>query len=416
LDYKKFFQNKLEQIRSEGRYRIFRVIERRADLFPEAFYHGPEGTKRVTIWCSNDYLGLGLSHDAINACKEAASTFGVGAGGTRNISGTTPFHQSLENNLAALHRKEAALLFTSGYIANEGALGTLASLLPQSIIFSDAANHASLISGIRYSQAEKKIFPHNDWRHLQALLSSEPLERPKIIVAESVYSMDGTIAPLREFVELAEEHQALLYIDEVHAVGLYGNQGGGKAQELGLENRIPILQGTLGKAIGTMGGYVTSSREIIDLLRSSAPGFIFTTSLPPAIAAAALKNVQKIQKEKSLREAHQEIVEKTKRLLLKVGLPILTSPSHIIPFMVGNARLCQEMGEILLKEKGIYLQPINYPTVPKGEERFRITPSCLHTIEMAEKLAESLRDVWGNLRKIRKSVGPVGLEPTTAPL
>lgn len=399
--YQTLFRHTLQNIRHEGRYRIFRLIERQADCFPHAFYHHPHGKRIITMWCSNDYLGLSVSHEAREILMQTAQRLGVGAGGTRNISGTTPIHAQLEQNLAALHGKEAALLFTSGYIANEGTLSILGSLLPNVLILSDSENHASLIAGIRHSRAEKKIFRHNDASHLTSLLKMERYDRPKIIVAESVYSMSGDMAPLQAFVDLAGKYNALLYLDEVHAVGLYGEEGGGIAQALGLAEHVDILQGTLGKAIGTIGGYVAATHDLIDLLRSTTSGFIFTTALPTALVAASCANVQRVRQDPSLRAEHQKIVEFTKDSLKKAGLPLISTPSHILPLWVGDAHLCQEMGTVLLEEYGLYLQPINYPTVPRGEERFRITPSRLHTPEMAEKLTEGLQHVWQQLKGSR---------------
>ncbi len=395
MDYPAFFQRLLRQLQAEKRYRFFRSIEKRADLFPQAVYHTPSGQERlVTLWCSNDYLGLNMCPHAIETFVQETQKVGLGSGGTRNIAGTNPLHGETERDLATFHHKESALVFTSGYVANEATLSTLAQLLPDVIVFSDAQNHASLISGIRYSRSEKRIFAHNNWRELETLLKAEKIERPKIIVAESIYSMDGDCVPLYELVHLAEAHNALLYLDEVHAVGLYGSQGGGLAQELGLEDRVPIIQGSLAKAIGTIGGYIASSTELIDVIRSYAPGFIFTTALPASLLAATRQNLRNIRTNPFLRTQHQERVALTKRLLRQADLPIMETSTHIIPLIIGDPCLCNEIAQALLCTWDIYLQPINYPTVPRGSERFRITPSSCHTPEMIEAFVTSCVDVW----------------------
>ncbi len=397
MDYNHIFSQKVEQLRTEGRYRTFAPLERICGEFPRAIYTAPNGeTKKVTIWCSNDYLGMGQNPIVTGAMKEAIEHYGAGAGGTRNISGTHLLHLRLEESLADLHGKEAALIFSSGYTANEGTLSTLLKLLNNPIIFSDEKNHASMIHGMKSGGAEKSIFRHNDMDHLEELLKATPIDRPKIIAFESVYSMDGDIAPIKEICDLADRYKALTYLDEVHAVGLYGPRGGGVAEERGLLDRIDMIEGTFGKAYGVMGGFITGRRETIDAIRSYAPGFIFTTSLPPAILAGALASVEHLKTSQIERVRAHTNARTLKTMLEAQGLPYMAGESHIVPLVVGDAVCCKMITDILLDRHDIYVQPINYPTVPKGTERMRLTATAAHTQSDIENLVTVLSALYND--------------------
>ncbi|HUE19166.1 MAG TPA: 5-aminolevulinate synthase [Stellaceae bacterium] len=395
MDYQAFFKTRIDALKAEGRYRVFANLERRAGAFPKALDHANGG--EITVWCSNDYLGMGQHPDVIVAMHEAISASGAGAGGTRNISGTNRHHVELERELASLHGKEAALTFTSGYVANDTALATLAGQLPRCVVFSDAFNHASMIQGIRHSGAEKHIFKHNDPTDLARLMAAVDPARPKLVCFESVYSMDGDIAPIAEFCDVVERFGAMSYLDEVHAVGMYGAHGGGVAERDGVMHRIDIIQGTLAKAFGLMGGYVAASTALIDFLRSFAPGFIFTTSLPPGVAAGAVASIRHVRGAHELRQRHQERATRLKRRLAEAKLPVMDSASHIVPVLVGDAWLCKEAADALLERHRIYVQPINFPTVPRGGERLRFTPTPFHSDEDIERLVDALSEVWSRL-------------------
>ncbi len=399
MDFDSFFSKRLDALHAEGRYRVFADLERRCGRFPRALDHriGAE----VTVWCSNDYLGMGQHPVVLAAIEAEMRRTGAGAGGTRNISGTSHAHVLLERELAELHGREAALVFTSGFVANDAALSTLASAIPGMIVLSDAMNHASMIAGIRNSRAERHIFRHSDPAHLAELLEGMPRERPKLVCFESVYSMDGDIAPLAEMCDVADRFGAMTYLDEVHAVGLYGEHGGGISERDGVSHRLTVIQGTLAKAFGTIGGYVAGSALMVDFLRGHAPGFIFTSSLPPMLAAGALAAVRHLRESQAERTAHQERVAAVKRRLGEAGLPVMPSTSHIVPVLVGDAGLCRMASDLLLRNHNIYVQPINYPTVPRGTERLRVTPTPLHSDDDIAALVAGFSDVWELLQMRR---------------
>ena len=394
MNYDGFFTDAIGRVRRELRYRVFADLERIAGRFPRAIWHSPQGPREVVIWCSNDYLGMGQHPKVIGAMIETATRMGTGAGGTRNISGTNHPLVQLERELADLHGKEAALVFTSGYVSNQTGMATIAKLIPNCLILSDALNHNSMIEGIRQSGAEKKIWRHNDTGHLEELLEHARSDRPKLIVFESLYSMDGDVAPIRQISALAERYDAMTYLDEVHAVGMYGPAGAGIAAREGVMQRIDVIEGTLAKAFGCLGGYVAASANLVDAVRSYAPGFIFTTALPPAICAAATAAIRHLKSSQSERTRQQECAARVKSALTAAGLPIMLSETHIVPVMVGDPEKCKRASDLLLYEHGIYLQPINYPTVPRGTERLRITATPYHDDVLIDQLAEALTDVW----------------------
>lgn len=396
MDYEGHFAAAVDALKNERRYRTFAEIERDTQRFPRAIWHAPQGPREIVIWCSNDYLGMGCHDAVVEAMCATARTAGAGAGGTRNISGNSHAIVELERELADLHGKEAGLVFTSGYVSNETGIATLARLIPDCLVLSDALNHNSMIEGVRRAGRDKAIFRHNDLVHLEELLRAAG-DRPKLVVFESVYSMDGDVAPIADICDLAEKYGAMTYLDEVHAVGMYGPRGAGIAERDGVMHRVDVIEGTLGKAFGVVGGYLTGKRAVMDAVRSYAPGFIFTTALPPAIAAAAAASVRHLKASSNERERQQAQVAKVKQALEAAGLPQLITDTHIVPVMVGNAEACKAASDMLLAEHGIYIQPINYPTVPRGTERLRITPGPFHDDALVTQLASALTDVWTRL-------------------
>ncbi|MGH2340519.1 5-aminolevulinate synthase [Segnochrobactraceae bacterium EtOH-i3] len=394
MNYRAIFEDAVDALKAERRYRVFADLERVAGRFPHALWHRDGGTREIVVWCSNDYLGMGQHPKVIAALTETATHMGAGAGGTRNISGTSHPLVQLEAELADLHGKEGALVFTSGFVSNEAAISTLAKLLPDCLILSDQLNHASMIAGIRNSGVPRKVFRHNDVEHLEELLKAAGNDRAKLIVFESVYSMDGDIAPIARIADLAEKYNAMTYIDEVHAVGMYGPRGAGICERDGVMDRIDVIEGTLAKAFGTLGGYVTGSTPVIDAIRSYAPGFIFTTAIPPAVAAAAAASIRHLKASQAERDGQQRQAARAKAVLAAAGLPVMPSSTHIVPVRVGNPELCKAATDRLLDVHGIYIQPINYPTVPRGTERLRITPTPFHDDALIDTLAHALVETW----------------------
>ena len=403
MDYQRVFAQAIDRLHAEGRYRVFIDILRNKGMYPNArCFAGHNGPKPITVWCSNDYLAMGQHPKVIAAMEEALHDVGAGSGGTRNIGGNTHYHVDLEHELADLHGKDGALLFTSGYVSNEAALSTLGKLLPGCVVFSDELNHASMIAGIRNSGCEKRVFRHNDLDHLEQLLAAEDAETPKLIAFESVYSMDGDVAPIAAICDLADKYNALTYLDEVHAVGMYGARGGGISERDQVAHRLTIIEGTLGKAFGVMGGYIASDRNIIDVIRSYAPGFIFTTSLSPVLVAGVLASVRHLKESSAEREGQQASAAALKQMFTDAGLPVMPSTTHIVPLMVGDPVRAKKISDILLAEYGVYVQPINYPTVPRGTERLRFTPGPAHSEEMMRELTDALVEIWDRL-EMRKA-------------
>ncbi|MBR0934158.1 5-aminolevulinate synthase [Bradyrhizobium jicamae] len=397
MNYEDYFRRQLDGLRREGRYRVFADLERKVGAFPKAVHYSPAGQREVSVWCSNDYLGMGQHPKVLAAMHEALDRAGAGAGGTRNIAGTNHYHVLLEQELADLHNKEAALLFNSGYVSNWTTLSTLASRMPGCVILSDELNHASMIEGMKHSRCETRVFRHNDVADLRQKLSDLELHAPKLIAFESVYSMDGDIAPIADICDVADEHHAMTYLDEVHAVGLYGPRGGGISDQEGLSGRLTVIEGTLAKAFGVIGGYITGSGTICDFVRSFASGFIFSSALPPAIAAGALTSIRHLKSSSYERERHQDRVATLRRRLNEAGVSHLDNPSHIVPVMVRDPVLCKQISDVLLDRYGIYVQPINYPTVARGSERLRITPSPHHSDEDIEALVGALSEIWAKM-------------------
>jgi 5-aminolevulinate synthase len=403
VNYEKIFSQAIDRLHAEGRYRVFIDILRNKGSYPNArCFAGHNGPKPITVWCSNDYLAMGQHPKVVAAMEEALHDVGAGSGGTRNIGGNTHYHVDLESELADLHSKDGALLFTSGYVSNEATLGTLGKILPGCVIFSDELNHASMIAGIRNSGCEKRVWRHNDLAHLEELLAAEDPDTPKLIAFESVYSMDGDVADIAAVCELADKYNALTYCDEVHAVGMYGARGGGITERDGVADRVTIIEGTLGKAFGVMGGYIAASRDIIDVIRSYAPGFIFTTSLSPVLVAGVLASVRHLKASSEERDAQQAAAATLKRLFAEAGLPVMNTATHIVPLIVGDPIKAKRISDILLAEYGVYVQPINYPTVPRGTERLRFTPGPAHTAEKMRELTGALVEIWGRI-ELRKA-------------